>query len=324
MLRRKKDFVVDTEESAVASGAVPGHEAGGKSIFFDDSLFSPDPWYASLFPDFRSLRDDELRETAGWGIGDVDGGCVFTSVCINTPVYLAWLVGQCLRQGVVFRRATLAHVLDAAASSAGGTAPVDIIVNCTGLLASKLGGVADAAVIPARGQTVLVRNVAPYMVCVSGVDYDGDNTDDSNAEAKGEVVYVMTRAAGGGTILGGTYQKGNWNGEPDMRTARRIMRRAIAACPGLVREGEGVEGLDVIRHAVGLRPYREGGVRIEKEWIADDRNQENFTGCKGAWVVHNYGHAGWGYQSSYGCAERVVELVKEAVALGPMADGSGV
>jgi D-amino-acid oxidase len=33
----------------------------------------------------------------------------------------------------------------------------------------------------------------------------------------------------------------------------------------------------------------------------------------GTWVVHNYGHAGWGYQGSYGCAERVVELVDEIV-----------
>jgi D-amino-acid oxidase len=46
---------------------------------------------------------------------------------------------------------------------------------------------------------------------------------------------------------------------------------------------------------------REGGVRIEKEEIG------------GMWVVHNYGHAGWGYQGSYGCAEKVVELVDEVV-----------
>jgi D-amino-acid oxidase len=60
--------------------------------------------------------------------------------------------------------------------------------------------------------------------------------------------------------------------------------------------------LDIIRHGVGLRPARNGGVRIEREVIG------------GLEVVHNYGHAGWGYQGSYGCAERVVELVREAVA----------
>ena len=240
------------------------------------------------------------------------GGCQFTSVCINTPMYLSWLVGQCLRRGVVFRRATLAHVLDAAnptPPTGDGEAPaVDVIVNCTGLLASKLGGVADAAVIPARGQIVIVRNEAPYMVCVSGVDCDEDG---SGGSAAGEALYIMTRAAGGGTVLGGTYIKGDWSGEPDPATAGRIMRRAVAACPALVGEGEGVEGLDVVRHVVGLRPYREGGVRIEKEWI----EREDTKGQKqGAWVVHNYGHAGWGYQGSYGCAELVVELVEEVAA----------
>jgi D-amino-acid oxidase len=41
------------------------------------------------------------------------------------------------------------------------------------------------------------------------------------------------------------------------------------------------------------------GVRIEKEKIGQ------------IWVVHNYGHGGWGYQGSYGCSEGVLELVDE-------------
>jgi hypothetical protein len=30
-------------------------------------------------------------------------------------------------------------------------------------------------------------------------------------------------------------------------------------------------------------------------------------------VVHNYGHAGYGYQTAYGCSEAVVRLVDEAL-----------
>ena len=138
---------------------------------------------------------------------------------------------------------------------------------------------------PARGQTVIVRNSAPYMAAISGTD-DGE----------GEVSYVMTRASGGGTVLGGTYQPGQWESQPDHNIAQRIMRRAIALVPELVADGK---PLDVVRHAVGLRPARDGGVRLESERV------------DGLWVVHNYGHAGWGYQGSYGCAERVVELVDE-------------
>lgn len=79
------------------------------------------------------------------------------------------------------------------------------------------------------------------------------------------------------------------------------MKRAIAACPQLVKEGQGIEGLDIVRHGVGLRPLREGGPRIEKDLI------------DGVKVVHNYGHGGFGYQASFGCAETAVSLVREVL-----------
>jgi D-amino-acid oxidase len=91
-------------------------------------------------------------------------------------------------------------------------------------------------------------------------------------------------------------QAGNWESQPDPNTAVQIMRRAVQANSELT-SGKGVEHLEIIRHGVGLRPGREGGVRLQKQKIA------------GTWVVHNYGHAGWGYQGSYGCAEDVVALV---------------
>lgn len=60
--------------------------------------------------------------------------------------------------------------------------------------------------------------------------------------------------------------------------------------------------LDVIRHAVGLRPVREKGNRIERELLGT-----------GLWVVHNYGAGGAGYQSSYGCAQAAVDLIEDAL-----------
>jgi D-amino-acid oxidase len=148
----------------------------------------------------------------------------------------------------------------------------------------------DKSVIPARGQIVVVRNDPGVMISISGTD-DGDD----------QVCYIMQRAAGGGTILGGTYQKGNWESQPDPTQALKIMKRAVEICPALTG-GKGIEALSVIRHGVGLRPLRLDGVRIEKEKVG------------GTWVVHNYGHGGWGYQGSYGCAERVLELVDEVQA----------
>jgi len=90
-------------------------------------------------------------------------------------------------------------------------------------------------------------------------------------------------ASGGGTLLGGSYQKGIWDSAIDPNLAVRIMKRAVQLCPSLTG-GKGIEHLSIIRHGVGLRPVRNGGTRIEKERV------------NGVWVVHNYGHGGYGYQ----------------------------
>jgi D-amino-acid oxidase len=190
---------------------------------------------------------------------------------------------------VVFKRAVFTHISEAAVPSIHPSNKVDLVVNCTGLMASRLGGVEDKSVVPARGQIVLVRNDAGKMMDISGTD-----------DGKDEACYVMTRAAGGGTILGGSYQKGNWEPQVDHDLAVRIMKRAVKLCPALT-DGKGIEHLDVIRHGVGLRPVREGGTRVEKEKVG------------GVWVVHNYGAGGAGYQSSYGCAQAAVSLIEEAL-----------
>jgi D-amino-acid oxidase len=122
-------------------------------------------------------------------------------------------------------------------------------------------------------------------------------TDDGPEEA----CYVMNRAAGGGCILGGCMQHNNWESQPDPSLAVRIMKRAIDLCPELVPEGKGIEALSVVRHGVGLRPMRTGSIRVQKEIIS------------GVTVIHNYGHGGYGYQTSYGCAYAVEKLVREAL-----------
>jgi D-amino-acid oxidase len=168
------------------------------------------------------------------------------------------------------------------------TTPAEIVVNCTGLSSITLGGVEDTTMKPIRGQTVLVRNESAMMIGTTGTDIPD------------ELTYVMMRASGGGTILGGCAQMGNWDAEPDLGLAERIMQRVVDLDPEFAG-GRGVDGLDVVRHAVGLRPAREGGVRLEKERLEE------------GWCVHNYGHAGYGYQTSYACAGDVVELVEGIV-----------
>ncbi|KAF7558417.1 hypothetical protein G7046_g5739 [Stylonectria norvegica] len=227
-------------------------------------LLSPNPWWAKLSPDYHQIPENELEPNA-------DSGHSLTSVCINTAIYLPWLLSQCLKNGVVFKRAVFKDITDAAHGAHHSGHQADVILNCTGLASRKLGGVCDEKVHPARGQWVLVRNKADGMRAVSGTD---DATD--------EAMYIMCRPGGGGTVLGGCYQENNWDSQPDPNLAIRIMERCVQACPALTN-GKGIEHLDIIRHGVGLRPAREGGARVEKEKV------------KGTWIVHNYGHGGAGY-----------------------------
>lgn len=247
-----------------------------------DGLFIKKPWFSTLFSDYQELEASELPDGA-------DSGCAFGSVCINTALYLPWLVGQCRKEGVELKRGVLSHIRQAKGLHHSGK-PADVIINASGLLACKLGGVEDATVYPIRGQIVVVRNEGTPMSTISGTE-DGDR----------EVCYMMQRAAGGGTVLGGTYDKGNWEANPDPNIALRIMKRCVDLNPSLTK-GKGIEALDIVRHGVGLRPGRKDGVRLETDKsLFDD----------GTPVIHNYGHAGWGYQGSYGCAERVVELFED-------------
>lgn len=216
-----------------------------------------------------------------------EAGFVFTTVCINTAVYLPWLLGQCVKQGVVIKRATLKHIEEAAAlSHTVNTA--NVIVNCTGLGSLSLGGINDTNMMPARGQVVLVQNNTPAMLMFSGTD-----------AGHGEEMYAMQRAVGGGTVLGGTYELGSWDPNPDPDTALRIMSRIVTAEPSIAN-GQGVTGLRVIRHGVGFRPFRAGGARVDRQ-----------KGLRGAWIINNYGHDSWGYLASYGCAAQVVQLLDD-------------
>ena len=151
----------------------------------------------------------------------------------------------------------------------------------------------DSTVYPGRGQIVLVRNESNSMHTTSGTD-DGDE----------EALYIMQRAAGGGTIIGGCLQHNRWESQPDPNLAQRIMQRAVNFHPSLVPKTGSVSELSVIRHGVGLRPMRKDGPRVEAEIVG------------GQWVVHNYGHAGYGYQSGWGSAceaeKLVLDILKQA------------
>lgn len=111
-------------------------------------------------------------------------GSSFKTPCINPPVYLDYLARQLRRLDVAMKRGSVSHIADAADLHDGGS-QADIVINCTGLAAAKLGGVEDSTVFPARGQICLVKNTCRGLVTTSGTD-DGPF----------DVFYVQPRANG--------------------------------------------------------------------------------------------------------------------------------
>ena len=105
--------------------------------------------------------------------------------------------GQLLKLGAHFIRRHLVHIQEAFELTSPGPT---VVVNATGLLASRLGGVEDKEVYPTRGQLVLVTNECPRMYARSPSKY----------EIGKEWTYIIPRAFGGGTILGGCRQDDDW------------------------------------------------------------------------------------------------------------------
>lgn len=119
-----------------------------------------------IYLKFRALHAHELP-------AKIDSGTTFKTFCINVPVYLHYLYKQVLDAGVVAKKASLQHISDAA-DLHEDILKADVVLNCTGIRAAKIGGVADSKVYPARGQICLVKNTSSLLATTSGTD-DGDS-----------------------------------------------------------------------------------------------------------------------------------------------------
>lgn len=103
---------------------------------------------------FRYLEGNELLHGAKSGVS-------FTTLTIDTPIYLNFLLARFLSLGGRTQRAALQHISQAVEGAYTGGAVPDALIVCAGIGARTLGGVEDTDVYPIRGQTVLLR--APWI-----------------------------------------------------------------------------------------------------------------------------------------------------------------
>lgn len=224
---------------------------------------APDPWWAEAVPHpVRRYAPDNLPP-------GYEDGHAFVAPVVEMPVYLGYLLDRFLAAG--------GGVEVRAVGSLEEAGEARLVVNCAGLGARELVG--DSSLAPIRGQVVRVRNPGLERFLL----------DETNPEG---ITYVIPRSRD--CILGGTAEEGEWNTEPDLRTAEAILDRCAALEPRL-------RGAEVLQHLVGLRPGRPE-VRLEADRTEDD-----------APCIHNYGHGGSGVTLSWGCAEDVLRLALEAL-----------
>ncbi|KAG9119496.1 hypothetical protein FRC07_005455 [Ceratobasidium sp. 392] len=260
----------------------PGHPASGcflrlhqteNFIKQPDSAHSP-YWF---MPGYKLSRDESQDKVT----------VEFETVTIDTSVYLPYLLSVFLKNGGKIVRARVSHLSQVAQGSYASLKP----------------SVEDRDVFPIRGQVVLIH--APWIkfgISEKTPDY---------------ISYIIPRR-NGDVVLGGTYGINDWYPYPRAETVDNIIRRALALSPLIAppesRAGDRTPTVEdvksiIVESGCGLRPGRKGGIRLERGEIEYLEGE----GSKSIPVVYNYGHGGQGYQSSWGTAERAVELVEETL-----------
>jgi D-amino-acid oxidase len=221
------------------------------------------PWWAEAVSDFRSVQPADVPEpfTGEWQ---------FTVPTVEMRPYLDWLVQRITSDGGVLLRRRVERLADVADLAT-------IVVNATGLAARELAG--DSNVYPARGQIVLVSNPGLHISV----------RDEANPLG---LTYIHPRS--GDIVLGGTFEANETDCTPSVAVGAAIFERCAALVPEL-------RGARVIDQRVGLRPSREGGVRLELDPIG-------LPG--GTRLIHDYGHGGAGVTLAWGCADEVMNLAQ--------------
>ncbi|XP_033231196.1 D-aspartate oxidase [Belonocnema kinseyi] len=222
-------------------------------------------WMEKLLPIYRKVTPEELKLVeGGWKYGSF-----FMTILNETSLHLPWARQKLILNGTVLVEKTVNSLKEI-------TKNFDLVINCSGLGARELCN--DRHLVPIRGQVTKVK--APWIKTF----FYGEND-----------TYIIP-GFNGICTLGGVRAFDSENREFCPHDAASIRERCVKLIPSLSKA-------EVVRHMTGLRPHREGNVRVELEKISDEFSSKM--------VVHNYGHGGYGVSTAPGTAKYAVELAKE-------------
>lgn len=218
---------------------------------------------------------------------------------IDTDVYLPWLLEEVRRAGCRVVEGKVVGPLAGQEDELARIFAAEVVVNCTGLGARDLG---DAAVFPVRGAIVRVRNdgrAMPRLTQAHCVANEGSGTERG-------FLFVVPRGEDM-AVLGGFAEPDEWDLNINMHNydpVREMYRRCVEFLPVLA--GAEIDAAEPVR--VGLRPFRQDGVRLERQ--------------AGSRLIHNYGHGGSGVTLSWGCALEVADMLEASSVQLPGQDRS--
>ncbi len=186
-------------------------------------------------------------------------GFALTVPLIDATIYLDYLAKRLRTAGGTIQSAHISKVDEIPRD-------FDVIINCSGIGARDL--VHDSDLEAHRGQVAIVPKIdlAQAIICNDA-----------------PLMYAIPRAHD--CVFGGTNSISE-NREPSPADTTAI----VSECSRVL----GIDPPPVIAVKVGLRPFRNSGVRLELEKLGDGRS-----------VIHNYGHGGAGFTLSWACAEEV-------------------
>lgn len=222
---------------------------------------------------------------------------------IDTDTAMKWLTDLVKVKGAEMITETIKGDLFAQEAALRARFSADAIINATGLASAELAG--DASAYPIRGATLRVIN--------DGTDFEKLSTAlvmtaDDPGNAANEMVFIVPRNENI-LLLGGIAQPHEWNLDLTLESPiiQRIRQRCEDFLPRLKTARLDLE----YPLAQGLRPFRKGNVRLERE----SRGHRSHLGVvsRKSRIIHSYGHGGAGWTLSFGCAEDVAGLVEQVL-----------
>lgn len=244
------------------------------------------PWWKDVVDGFRILDSSEFPTKK------ILFGFEYDSFVITPVHYLHFLLFECIKMGLRYRRHTITKLADALSrfiEKDGSFGKGDLVINCTGIGSRQLVP-EDTKQVAIKGQTILVENNVPFLTAVDIKDPDFPD----------ETVYVIPRREGG-TLINGIYSYHNNSTHLDDDLTQRIMKRLLIYAPELVDTNykDNPTHLKIVSHNIGIRPGRFESPRVEFEKV------------DGVNCIHNYGSGSSGYIQSFGVCQIVIDLINK-------------